>query len=211
MKKKVARGRRRRIKPTRIVILIFFVIANTFAWFIYATRVDNDISVHVRSWNVIFEAGDNQITNNVNLNVDSIYPGMTDYLYEINAYNRSEVSATLTYQLLEATIFGDQYITTTGRIERGEAPVVTDLTSAQLENKLANDYPFSIFLDISDTIIDQGTGQETYSFNVVWPYEQNDDETDTYWGMRAAYFKESNPLDSCISIKVKLVITQNLS
>ena len=211
MKKKVARGRRKRIKPTRIVILIFFVIANTFAWFIYATRVDNDISVHVRSWNVIFEAGDNQITNNVNLNVDSIYPGMTDYLYEINAYNRSEVSASLTYQLLEATIFGDQYITTVGRAERGETPVVTDLTSAQLENKLANDYPFSIYLDISDTIIDQGTGEETYSFNVVWPYEQNDDETDTYWGMRAAYFKESNPLDACISIKVKLVITQNIS
>lgn len=211
MKKKVARGRHKKIKPTRIVILIFFVIANTFAWFIYATRVDNDISVHVRAWNVVFEAGDNQITNSVDLNVDSIYPGMTDYLYEINAYNRSEVSATLTYQLLEATIFGDQYITTAGRIERGEAPVVTDLTSAQLENKLANDYPFSIFLDISDTIIDLGTGQETYSFNVVWPYEQNDDETDTYWGIRAAYFKESNPLDPCISIKVKLVITQNLS
>lgn len=211
MKGKVVLGRLRKIKPTRLVILLFFIISNSFAWFIYATKVDNDVTVHVRSWNVVFEAGENQVTNNVSLNVDNIYPGMTDYLYEINAYNRSEVAATLSYKVLEANIFGTQYITTDGRADRGEAPVSTDLTSAQLESKLANDYPFSIFLDVSDTYIGQTNGIETYSFNVVWPYEQNDDETDTYWGMQAAYFKENNPSSPCITLKVKVIITQNLS
>lgn len=213
MKKKVAvdKRKRKKIKPTRLVILLFFVISNTFAWFIYATRVDNDVSVHVRAWNVVFEAGDNEITDTVSLNVDSIYPGMTDYLYEIDAYNKSEVSATLSYQILEANIFGDQYITVAGRAERQEPANANDLTSTQLEAMLANNYPFTIYLGISDTDIEEGTGHEVYSLNVEWPYEQGDDETDTYWGTRAGYFKESNPSTPCITLKVKLYITQNLS
>ena len=211
MKQKVVLGKLKKVKLTRLVILLFFVIANTFAWFIYATKIDNDISVHVRSWNVVFEAGENEITDMVSLNVDSLFPGMEDYLYEINAYNRSEVSATLSYQLLEANIFGDEYVTTAGRLEREEEPEVTDMTSAQLENMLANSYPFSIFLGISNTQIALGNGEETYSLNVSWPYEQNDDEEDTYWGTRAAYFKESNPNTPCITLKVKIIITQNLA
>ncbi len=211
MKKKVALGKLKKIKPTRLVILLFFIITNTFAWFIYATRVDNDVSVHVRSWNVVFEAGDNEITDTVNLNVDSIYPGMDDYLYEIKAYNRSEVSATLSYQVLEANIFGDLYITVAGRADRMETPNASDLTSAELEAMLANNYPFAIYLGMSSTQIDMGTGEETYSLNIDWPYEQNDDETDTYWGIRAAQFKESNPNTPCITLKVKIIITQNPS
>lgn len=213
MKKKVVSGKRKRkkTKPTRLVLLLFFIISNTFAWFIYATRVDNDVSVHVRAWNVVFESGDHEISNLVNLNVDNIYPGMEDYLYEITAYNKSEVSATLSYQILEANIFGDQYITVAGRLERQEPANADDMTSAQLEAMLANNYPFSIYLGISNAYIDETDGRETYSLSVEWPYEQGDDAADTYWGTRAAYFKESNPNTPCITLKVKLFITQNPS
>lgn len=209
MKLKVVLDKFKKIKPTRLLILLFFIISNTFAWFIYATKIDNDISVHVKSWNVVFEAGENQVTESVDLIVGDIYPGMSNYTYEINAYNNSEVSATLSYEILEANVLGTEYISTIGRVARGEEANASDLTSSQLESLLANDFPFSITFSISNAVIVKDDGQETYTLSVIWPYEQDDDETDTYWGTRAAYFKESNPDSPSISIKAKITITQN--
>ena len=209
MKWRVVIDRLKKIRPTRLVILLFFVISNSFAWFIYATKVDNDVSVHVRSWNVMFQAGEHQITESIPLIIDSVYPGMEDYVYSIDAYNNSEVSATLSYELLEANIMGTQYMTTIGRTALGEEANENDITSQELENILKDNFPFSITISTSNSIIQLGDGKETYSIRVVWPYEQNDDETDTYWGTRAAYFKESNPSLPSISLKIKIIITQN--
>lgn len=209
MKWRVVIDRLKKIRPTRLVILLFFVISNSFAWFIYATKVDNDVSVHVRSWNVMFQAGEHQITESIPLIIDSVYPGMEDYVYSIDAYNNSEVSATLSYELLEANIMGTQYMTTIGRAALGEEANENDITSEELENILKDSFPFSITISTSNSIIQLGDGKETYSIRVVWPYEQNDDETDTYWGTRAAYFKESNPTLPSISLKIKIIITQN--
>lgn len=209
MKWRVVIDRLKKIRPTRLVILLFFVISNSFAWFIYATKVDNDVSVHVRSWNVMFQAGEHQITESIPLIIDSVYPGMEDYVYSIDAYNNSEVSATLSYELLEANIMGTQYMTTIGRAALGEEANENDITSEELENILKDDFPFSITISTSNSIIQLGDGKETYSIRVVWPYEQNDDETDTYWGTRAAYFKEANPTLPSISLKIKIIITQN--
>lgn len=209
MKWRVVIDRLKKIRPTRLVILLFFVISNSFAWFIYATKVDNDVSVHVRSWNVMFQAGEHQITESIPLIIDSVYPGMEDYVYSIDAYNNSEVSATLSYELLEANIMGTQYMTTIGRTALGEEANENDITSEELENILKDNFPFSITISTSNSIIQLGDGKETYSIRVVWPYEQNDDETDTYWGTRAAYFKESNPTLPSISLKIKIIITQN--
>ena len=197
------------IKPSRIVFLIVLIASNTFAWFIYATRIDTNVSVHVRAWNVIFEAGEHQVTDIIDLPVDSIYPGMDDYSYAIDAYNRGEVSASLSYQVLEARILDQTFVSVDGRIARGESPVATDLTSTQLANKLASDYPFSITVGISGSTLQVGTGVETYTFGVTWPYESNHDDVDTAWGIAAYNFKEQNPTTPTISLKVKIIITQN--
>ena len=210
MKKRPILKLLKKIGLFRLIFLIVLIASNSFAWFIYATKVDSTVSVHVRSWNVVFEADDNEITNIINFPVDSIYPGMEDFEYEIKAYNNSEVSARLIYQLLEANILGTQYITVEGRSERGETAASTDLTSSELESMLADDFPFSITIDVSNTLIDEGNGLESYTFSVVWPYEQNDDETDTTWGVAAYNYKESNPNNPSITLKVKIIITQNL-
>ena len=196
------------ITPSRLIILILLFVGNTFAWFIYATKIDNSISVHVKAWNVVFEAGDNTVTDTVNLNVDNIYPGMEDYEYEIKAYNRSEVNASLSYKILEARIFDNLYITADGRIERKEEILPGDFTSDLLKQRLLNDYPFKISIDISNPFIDPETGEEKYTFKVVWPYESNDDELDTQWGINAATYKKNNPSNSSIALKIKIIITQ---
>lgn len=196
------------ITPSRLIILILLFVGNTFAWFIYATKIDNSISVHVKAWNVVFEAGDNTVTDTVNLNVDNIYPGMEDYEYEIKAYNRSEVNASLSYKILEARIFDNLYITADGRAERKEEVLPGDFTSDLLESRLLNDYPFKISINVSNNFIDPETGEEKYTFKVVWPYESNNDALDTEWGINAATYKKNNPSNSSIALKIKIIITQ---
>lgn len=197
------------VKPSRIIFLIVLIAANSLAWFIYATKITGDISVHVKAWNIVFESGQTQLTNNINLHVDSIYPGMSNYNYNITIYNNSEVSASISYSILEARILNDTYVTTEGRLERGELIQSTDLTSAALLSKLASDYPFTISFNLSDLNIDEGDGREDFSFNVVWPYENNQDDLDTQWGIAAHNFKQSNPSLETIEIIVKIYITQN--
>ena len=88
MKKRTLLKRLKKIGPLRLMFLIVLVASNSFAWFIYATKIDSTVDVHVRAWNVVFEADDNEITNVINFPVDSIYPGMPDFEYEITAYNK---------------------------------------------------------------------------------------------------------------------------
>ena len=209
MKIKAILKKIRRLGPSRLIFLIVLVMSNTFAWFIYATRIDSNVSVHVKSWNIVFEADDNEVTDTINLSVDSIYPGMQDYTYDITAYNMSEVAASLSYKILEANILGTQYITVEGRGERSEQVQVTDLTSSQLENKLANDYPFSITVSVSNNFIDEEDGYEQYTFSVVWPYESDNDAADTSWGVAAYSYKEDYPTASSITLKIKVIITQS--
>ena len=86
----------------------------------------------------------------------------------------------------------------------------TDLTSAQLLTKLSNDYPFTINIGVTGGNMASNNGQGTFSLGVVWPYENDQDELDTTWGINAYNYKESNPTLPTISLKVKLFITQNL-
>lgn len=209
MKKMTWRKLRKVIKPSRIIFLIVLISVNTLAWFIYASKVNNNISIHVKAWNVVFESGETQVSDIINLNVDSIYPGMEDYEYAISVYNHSEVSATMTYTILEARILDDEYVTAEGRAEYGQQVQSGDLTSAALATMLEEDYPFSITIGMSNGTIGSNSGQESFSFNVVWPYESNQDELDTQWGMDAYDYKEANPTSSSLYIKVKIYVTQN--
>ena len=210
MKFKTILKQLKKVGPFRLIFLIVLIMSNTFAWFIYATKIDSSVSVHVRSLNVVFEAGENEISNTVNFTVDNVYPGMEDFTYEIKAYNKSEVPAILVYQLLEANILGTQYITVEGRAERGEAAVATDVTSSQLESMLANNYPFSITINVSNNLLEEEDGLEEYTLGIEWPYESNNDAEDTRWGIAAYNYKESNPGEPSITLKVKITITQSL-
>lgn len=193
----------------RLIFVIVLVVSNTFAWFIYVTKVDNNVNVHVKSWDVTFQSGDHEISNTVNVDIDNLYPGMEDYTYEITAYNKSEVSATLSYSILEARIFNTQYVTVEGREERNEEPLESDFTSQQLQQKFGSDYPFTLLINLTDTTIDQTNGNELFSINVTWPYDGKSDFEDTRYGISAANFKKTYPDMPSMYLKIKIEITQN--
>lgn len=212
MKRMKNNKKRRFVKPSRLVFLIVLLASNTLAWFIYATKVDTNVSVHVRAWNVVFEAGENEVSNIINIPVDSIYPGMSDYSYEINAYNRSEVNATMSYQVLSATLLGTEILSVEEKTARGlQIDEDNDLTAAELEASLADDYPFSITMETSSSTIVSQTGIETFTLGITWPYESNQDDIDTLWGSNAYTYKESYPTLPSIALKVKITITQSNS
>lgn len=203
--------KKRLVRIHQLLLLIMLLLVNSTAWFIYVNTVENTMNVHVKAWDVTFEAGDSEIVDTVEVTVDDLYPGMDDYSYDLTAHNRSEVSATLTYEILEANILGDYIITKEGRIERHEAEVATDPTSAELELQLKEDYPFEITFDLTNSVMSSGNGSSTYTVNAVWPYEQGNDELDTEWGIAAATYKSQYPAEPSITLKIKIKITQNAS
>ena len=193
----------------RILFLIFLLMGNTLAWFIYVTRIDNSVSVHVKSWDVVFQDGEDEVSTNIDIAVDDLYPGMSPFHYQITAYNKSEVDAFLTYTLLSANILGTEYVTVEGRNDRGETVLDDDYTSAELEDMFLHDFPFSLQVGVSNLLIGDTNGQEYYSFDVTWPYESGNDEEDTRWGISAADFKKTHPTQSSINLVVKVSIVQD--
>lgn len=199
------------LKIHQLFFLIMLLIVNSTAWFIYVNTVENTMNVHVKAWDVTFEAGDNEITDTIDVVVDDLYPGMDNYTYNLQAYNRSEVTATVSYELLEINVLGQSVVTVEGRAERNETPLATDPTSAELEADLGSEYPFKITFGLTNSLMNSGNGSATYSVNVVWPYEQGDDEADTEWGINASTYKSTHPTEPSITLKIKIKITQNAS
>ena len=197
----------KRVKISQLIFLAILLIANSYAWFIYVNTVSNSVDVHVRSWKITFD-GDEQVVNYINVNVENVYPGMTTFTRDIEANNYGEMSANVTYSILSANIMGDVYITQEGKTDQGQVYNPNDFTSAQLEQKLAEDYPFTITFELSDDVMAPTNGTATYTVTVEWPYDSGNDALDTYWGVRAYDYMEDHPNDPCIELSIKIYITQ---
>ena len=213
MKKKKSRSKflriLKRIKIHHLLFLIVLLTANAFAWFIFVSRVDNSIDVYVKAWNIDFENDDEEIIDYVNFTVDSIYPGMNTYSRNVVANNYSDVTASLSYSILECSVMGDHYTTVEGKYDAGLTPDGTEYTSDEIQDMLENDYPFHITFNISNSVLQPNNGSATYTSTILWAYESGDDELDTEWGMRAYDYKALHPSEPCIFIRVKIYITQN--
>ena len=96
----------KKVKIRHFIILAILLAANTYAWFIYVNTVSNSIDVHVKSWRIDFSDGNTPVTDYVNVSVDSVYPGMTTFTKTIDAYNYSEVAASVDFKIIEANIMG---------------------------------------------------------------------------------------------------------
>lgn len=199
---------KRSIKLRHLFILSFLFIFNSFAWFIYSTEVSNGLTAHVRSWKVLFANQEGEMVDYIDINIDSIYPGMIDFLEEIKAYNQSEVIAKMSYEIMEATILDQYYLTVEGALDKKEDPTGITLTSALLLEQLEKDYPFKIKVSVSNEQISPSDGEATYQIRVTWPYESGDDAQDTLWGEKAYDFHSKLPDEPSIKLRIKITATQ---
>jgi len=130
----------KKITLSRLIILIFLLIFNSYAWFLYATKVSNSITTHIVSWDVKFQSGQNEIVSNFEINVNKIYPGMDEFEQDIEASNSGETKAIITYSVREITILGNTYTTETGEYTPEELlDMLTDGT-----------YPFNIAITVGN-------------------------------------------------------------
>lgn len=183
------------IRLNLLIVLAVFLSFNSFAWFVYSTRVSNSITAKVKAWRINFESGENEVAEYINFKIDAVYPGMSNYSNAISIVNYGESAATIDFEIEGIEILGDVY----------------DMGSYTLEealDSLANDYPFSIVLSVSNYDIPAENGTSDFYINVTWPYESGDDVADTYWGHKAYDFAQENPEDSGIAIYVKLTAIQ---
>ncbi len=188
----------KKIKLRNLIILLVLLIVNTFAWFIYATRVSLDLSVHVSSWDVEFVSGDEEITTNMEIVVDRIYPGMDQFEQTIEVHNRGETPAVLTYEIKSLEVMGEVF----------EVSEDSGLTSDDLKNKIETEYPFKIGVNSEGDDLIEENGQGQFRVTVNWPFESGDDELDTYWGNKAYEYYSLNPGSQSIVLKLELVATQ---
>lgn len=186
----------KKIKIKNIIILILLLTFNTYAWFIYATKVSSSLSVHVSSWNVEFSIGENETVTNILIEVERVYPGMETYEKTVTVRNKGEIKAELDYEVISLKVMDESY-------EIGE-----DITMEELENKMKTDYPFKINISKDDSLLKEGTGEGIFQVTVEWPFESGNDELDTLWGNKAYEYYSLNPGEKSIEIEIKLSAKQ---
>lgn len=193
---KVLKAIRKKVKLSSLLLLLLTFSVNSFAWFIYATKVDSSISARVKAWKVQFVAGEEEIEEYVNFSIPLMYPGMENYTDGITVSNSGETTAKVSYEILSVRIMDDVY-TANG----------STLTSQMLDSMLRNDYPFLITLGFTSGSVSSG-GSGEFKLSASWAYESNDDDLDTYWGKLAYDYKEENPDSACIELTIKISAVQ---
>jgi len=189
---------KKRVKLRMVLVLAILISANTFAWFIYANKVEGGINAKVKAWNVLFEVDNGEAVQYVNFDIESIYPGMDTYTKTLTVTNKGESPADLSYEIMSANILGD-YI---------ESDKTGTITPELLLHSLRNDYPFKINPVFEKNSIAPNESA-TFTLSVSWPYESGNDELDTEWGEKAYDYHIANPTYSSIIIKMKIMAVQN--
>ena len=187
-------------KRVRIRTLIFLVItasATSFAWFVYSTKVSTGITAHIESWNILFTNSETELSEYINFDIPSIYPGMDDYIETIEISNMGEKSASIDYEITALRVLDTTYLI--------EPPITSDY----IVDMLANDFPFHITFSLTNTTIDATHGTTIFTLSTVWPYESGNDALDTLWGNNAYIYQQNFSGNSSVSITVKITASQS--
>ena len=186
----------KKIKLRHLIILLFLLMFNTYAWFIYTTKVNTTIDAHVSSWNVEFISKEGGVESNLLVSVDKIYPGMTPFEYDVNVKNEGEMKAKLDYEIRTIRIMDDNYI------------VSDTLSSQEIENQIKQKYPFKINIISNDSKMDPKGGTGNFKIIVSWDYESGDDSKDPEYGNKAYQFYKDNPDEKSIEMNLILKAVQ---
>ena len=198
-----------RVKSTTLklaLIMLNFIFA-TFAWFTYTIILDTTVDVNVSAWQVDFKDNENILGTSMEFQVGIFYPGMEDFVKDLQIVNLGDRAASITYQIDELKILGQEYQIKETQ-EEGDSEY-TVYKSETVENgmkviKLLNDqskYPFEITLTHTPEIYvedpnDADQNKGTFEIRFTWPYviteneveDEQRNELDTLWGYNIANF-----------------------
>lgn len=201
------------------LLMLNFVFA-TFAWFTYTIILNPVVDVNVSAWKVDFKDNSGLLGTSMQFSVGNFYPGMADFIKEIEIENLGDRGASIDYRIGELKILGKIYTIKTSQEEGDTGDIVyksetTDDLTGKKVVKLLNDdskYPFEILITYSPEIAikdpsDETKNKGTFEIRFTWPYDViveegetpteeqiNEKNTlDTQWGYDIANFYESLP------------------
>lgn len=193
--KPLKKGLKRYVKLHTLIIILILLIFNSYAWFIYLTKASAGITAHVSSWDIAFTIDETQQAGSILIDVGNIYPGMDTYTKSVNIRNSGEATADITFEYKSFTILGQTYT------------VDENCTQEELNNKIANDYPFKISVTLDKSRLDKD-GYSVFTVNVSWSYESGNDTVDTYWGEQSYEYNKLHPTESSLKLEIKLIAKQ---
>ena len=158
----------KRKKYFTILLALFTLGVNIFAWFAFSANVGLTIEATVASWSVRFKDGVDVLTQDLVIEITKMKPGMANFNKTITIESNSDVDANFSYQITSLTILGRNI------------PITT---KADPLNYLSTFYPFSITTS-ADKMVLIGNDQVNFQVSLVWPYNASNV---LYYGQDEAY------------------------
>lgn len=164
------------------LVSIFFIVVSfislTLAWFVYSGLSTVHTEVNVKAWYIEIEKNGEKVSNDIIITMDDIYPGMEPLEEEIKIKNLGDSDAQVNYSIINARIL-DKNIYSEGN----------ELSSEEVEDQLAHNYPFHINIDLSKRYVKAQTDETVFKVSISWPLDSGNDEWDSLWGNDAYQFK----------------------
>lgn len=161
-----------RKKYIALLLALFTFGVNIFAWFAFSTNAQLEIDGTVASWDVDFKDSNGVSSRRFVVDVP-MKPGMDDFSKVFEVYNRSDVPAKFTYDVVGLKIFGSSI-----NIDN-----ITDKV-----NYLKTTYPFVIDIKSDKDTLDVGETAE-FSVDVTWEFES---ATEKYYKVLDYYTYDSS-------------------
>lgn len=152
--------RKKKMLIRSILLTGFLLGVNVYAWFIFVEQFGGNIDATVASWDVIAFDENQQQIDELALEIDDLYPGMSDFSKYITVRNRGSLSASFEYWITSVVVFGETYN-------------FTEAQSAGALQDFEEEFPFVVQF-ASDMAIIPPSQDATFSINALWPYESSD-------------------------------------
>ncbi len=176
----------------RLNLMSLFLIAVSFisvtlAWFAYSGLSTVSTEVDVKAWFIEIEKKGDEVSNEVNVNLSDLYPGMAPVTETIYIRNTGDSDAELKYSLISARILDENNF------------IINDetTTSPYVEDFLAHEFPFSVNFNLSKRYLlakdDETIDEAVFEISISWPLDSGSeaDVIDSEWGNKAYSFQNS--------------------
>ena len=153
--------RRNKLKRNGIILAMFLLVVNTYAWFVYLAKASLTVDASVIGWDINFYDEDGEEMD-VTINIKDLYPGMKDYQKKIIITNDSSLKGEFSYTISDLKLIG----------------IESDIKeSNQLVESLQNDYPFKVTFESDKNELDSDGDFANFYIRVVWPFESDNKYT----------------------------------
>ena len=162
-----------------IVFIAVSFIFTTFAWFAYSGLRNVSTEIDVKAWYIELSKSGEVVSNNIVINVNDVYPGMSTVDELISIENKGDSDAKLSYKILTSRILDTET----------DGEIIQD--NNELTDSLSHSYPFHVNMDLSKRYVNGGGDTATFEVSVSWPLDSGNDNLDSVWGTNSYNFQKS--------------------